>query len=93
MEWPTTQTIIVAGSSRAQDGFVFILQEEQILDYSESLYRDLLVTATNPACVDKVFEELKVLKIKGLGVVRKVLGVSVSYEDWNGYNLDQEAMI
>ena len=54
---------------------------------------DLLVTATLHNLVDALFDDLKVLNVKDLGVVNKFLGMRVAFETANGYSLDQEALI
>ncbi len=43
--------------------------------------------------VDALFEELKELKVKDLGIVNKFLGMRVEYLPKEGYTLDQSAMI
>ncbi|POM74260.1 Integrase catalytic core protein [Phytophthora palmivora] len=53
----------------------------------------LLVTGAQQEVVDAFFSELTVLSIKDLGPASKFLGMRVSYNDVEGYNLDQEVAI
>lgn len=54
---------------------------------------DLLVTGTSKACVDKFFQEAKVLDVKALGVVSKFLGMRVTQRPDGGLDIDQESTI
>eukprot|EP00644_Phytophthora_capsici_P019544 jgi/Phyca11/133580/e_gw1.570.9.1 len=54
---------------------------------------DLLVTGTEAAAVDAFFSELADLSVKDLGVASKFLGMRVTYDEEEGYHLDQEVMI
>ncbi|GMF41124.1 unnamed protein product [Phytophthora fragariaefolia] len=54
---------------------------------------DLLVTGTSTAKVDKLFADMQVVELKDLGVVSKFLGISFSYDDIAGWELDQAQVI
>ncbi|KAE9286282.1 hypothetical protein PF008_g26702 [Phytophthora fragariae] len=54
---------------------------------------DLLVTGMEQQAVDAFFGELTELSIKDLGPASKFLGMRVSYNEDEGYDLDQELAI
>ncbi|KAE9302954.1 hypothetical protein PF001_g13774 [Phytophthora fragariae] len=54
---------------------------------------DLLVTGTEQSAVDAFFGELKEFSVKDLGQASKFLGMRITYDDADGYNLDQEVLI
>ena len=54
---------------------------------------DLLVTGTNTTFVDQFFQDMHVLEVKDLGIVTKFLGMGVTYDDKNGYALEQKQCI
>jgi hypothetical protein len=53
---------------------------------------DLLATATNGQLIEDLFEKLKSLEVKDLGVVEKFLGMRVKFNS-DGFSLDQETLI
>ncbi|CAI5721081.1 unnamed protein product [Peronospora destructor] len=52
---------------------------------------DLLVTSTKAALVDKFFQDMHMLEMKDLGVVKKFLGMGVTYDNEHGYILEQDS--
>ncbi|KAE9329513.1 hypothetical protein PR003_g15543, partial [Phytophthora rubi] len=54
---------------------------------------DILVTTTSVEKVDKFFQDMQVVELKDLGVVSKFLGVAFSYDEEDGWALDQEQVI
>ena len=54
---------------------------------------DLLVTGTNTTFFDQFFQDMHVLEVKDLGIVTKFLGMGVTYDDKNGYALEQKQCI
>ncbi len=53
---------------------------------------DLLATGINSQMIQGLFGSLKVLEFKDLGIVRKLLGMRIQFEN-GGYSLDQETLI
>ncbi|KAG2944564.1 hypothetical protein PC117_g9023 [Phytophthora cactorum] len=84
-------------------------EDELVLELKKALYglkrrdevlvvvgvyvNDLLVTDTEQEVVDACFGELASLSVKGLGRAHKFLGIHVTYDEDEGYHLDQEMTI
>ncbi|KAG3117247.1 hypothetical protein PI125_g3961 [Phytophthora idaei] len=54
---------------------------------------NLLVTGTRQELVDGFFRELSELAVKDLGQAHKFLGMRITYDDVNGYDIDQQVTI
>ncbi|KAE9261798.1 hypothetical protein PR003_g33793, partial [Phytophthora rubi] len=75
------------------DMCVYHRRREGILVVVGVYVDDLLVTGMEQQAVDAFFGELTELSIKDLGPASKFLGMRVSYNEDEGYDLDQELAI
>ncbi|RAW33154.1 hypothetical protein PC110_g10525 [Phytophthora cactorum] len=69
------------------------LRRDEVLVVVGVYVNDLLVTDTEQEVVDACFGELASLSVKGLGRAHKFLGIHVTYDEDEGYHLDQEMTI
>uniref|UniRef100_H3GKF0 Integrase catalytic domain-containing protein n=1 Tax=Phytophthora ramorum TaxID=164328 RepID=H3GKF0_PHYRM len=75
------------------DIFVYFRWSEVVLLVVGVYVDDLLVTGTEQLPVDAIFEELREFSVKDLGRAIKFLGMCVTYDEVDGYELDQEVTI
>ncbi|OWZ15971.1 putative mitochondrial protein, partial [Phytophthora megakarya] len=88
------QKLLDAGFGQSlTDMCVYYRRQRGVLVVVGVYVDDLLVTGTQQEAVGLFFEELADLAVKNLGVASKFLGMRVTYDDDNGYFLDQEAVI
>ncbi|KAE9306972.1 hypothetical protein PF001_g11860 [Phytophthora fragariae] len=88
------KTLIKSGFAQSlTDMCVYHRRREGILVVVGVYVDDLLVTGMEQQAVDAFFGELTELSIKDLGPASKFLGMRVSYNEDEGYDLDQELAI
>ncbi|KAE8884915.1 hypothetical protein PF010_g28249 [Phytophthora fragariae] len=75
------------------DSCLYVKIEEDGMTLVGVYVDDILVTATSVEKVDKFFQDMQVVELKDLGVVSKFLGVAFSYDEEDGWDLDQEQVI
>ncbi|KAE9289670.1 hypothetical protein PF008_g25829 [Phytophthora fragariae] len=88
------KTLIKLGFAQSlTDMCVYHRRREGILVVVGVYVDDLLVTGMEQQAVDAFFGELTELSIKDLGPASKFLGMRVSYDEDEGYDLDHELTI
>jgi hypothetical protein len=75
------------------DMCVYHRRKEGVLVVVGVYVDDLLVTGMKQQAIDAFFGELTELSIKDLGLASKFLGMRVTYDEDEGYDLDQELTI
>ncbi|KAE9246385.1 hypothetical protein PF004_g4823 [Phytophthora fragariae] len=89
------QSILLSLGSRQcySDSCLYVKIEEDDMTLVGVYVDDILVTTTSVEKVDKFFQDMQVVDLKDLGVVSKFLGVAFSYDEEDGWALDQEQVI